>query len=397
MTDDSTPDIPPAPASPPPQPPSGAPTPPPAPIPPYAAPPAPPYGAQPYGAQPAPPYGAQPAPPYGAPPAPPYGAQPAPPSGAQPAPPYGSPYAAYGAPPSAPGPRPGMALAITAIVLAGVGFVFALIPVVTGLSWLFLIAAIVVAIVALVRRAEGRGLSIAAIVVAVAGGIASIVVLVVSVFAAVGSFISSPPALGPTDLYEPPAESITVDIETTETAFGRLPGDDDYWWYVAVLEVPQSDVAYEYAFLDVEARTADGDVLDAGSTPRTLLPGTTVVTGYFEAADEEIDGIEVIDPVVEEYDEAPIEEYGPLVVGELTDVSDEYSTAVEGVVTTEGTADIELAEVIVLARDADGAIFEVTTAYPDAAVTAEEGAPFEALFTEVHPEGTTYEAYAAAF
>lgn len=291
-----------------------------------------------------------------------------------------------------------MALAITAIVLAGVGFVFALIPVVTGLSWLFLLAAIVVAIVALVRKAEGKGLSIAAIIVAAAGGVASIVVLVVSLFAAVGSFVSSPPAIGPTDVFEPPAESITIDVEATETAFGHLPNDDTYWWYVAVIEVPESDVAYEYAFLDVEARAADGAVLDTGSTSRTLLPGKTVVTGYFTNVDEgEIDSIEVLDPVVEEYYAVPIEEYGPLVVSDLTDVSDEYSAVVEGVVTTEGTADISLAEVVVLARDADGAIFDVTSSYAEEVAPGEDDASFQALFADVHPEGTTYEAHAAAY
>lgn len=93
-------------------------------------------------------------------------------------PPYaqGSGYAQQpypGAPPvwtTAPtAPTGSKALAGTALGLAIFGAAAALVPFGIVFSWLFLLAAIVLAIIALVRRAGGRGMSIAALVVSGAG------------------------------------------------------------------------------------------------------------------------------------------------------------------------------------------------------------------------------------
>ena len=132
---------------------------------------APPYSAA-AGPYPAPPYPTAPAP-Y---PAPPYAAAPAP----YPAPPYAAapgPYPAgtapYPYPPAygaTPDPRP-KSLATLALAAAVVGVVAVLIPVINAVAGLILLAAVVLGIVALAsRRQGGKGLGVAAILVAVVGG-----------------------------------------------------------------------------------------------------------------------------------------------------------------------------------------------------------------------------------
>ncbi|WP_029149351.1 hypothetical protein [Microbacterium indicum] len=81
-------------------------------------------------------------------------------------------------------PRPGAGLATTALILAIAGFVFALLGFASGiamalgylsfLAWPLFVTAIVLAIIALVRRARGTGMSIAALAVSVVGGIVGV-------------------------------------------------------------------------------------------------------------------------------------------------------------------------------------------------------------------------------
>lgn len=108
-----------------------------------------------------------------------YGAAPAGPHATQAAP-YGAPQQAYpGAPPTwgAPPPAPegSAALAGTALGLAIAGALIALIPFVGLAAWLFLVPAVVLAIIALVRKARGRGMAIGALVTSGVGMLIAIV------------------------------------------------------------------------------------------------------------------------------------------------------------------------------------------------------------------------------
>ena len=113
-------------------------------------------------------------PPYAAPAPPPYAAAP---PGTPPAlPPYaqGTAQQPYpGAPPvwtpAPPPPTGSKALAGTALGLAIAGALGAVFPFGIVVAWLFLAGGIVLAIIALVRRAAGRGMSIAALIVSGAG------------------------------------------------------------------------------------------------------------------------------------------------------------------------------------------------------------------------------------
>ncbi|MFT0137240.1 hypothetical protein ACEK07_03970 [Alcanivoracaceae bacterium MT1] len=124
-------------------------------------------------------------------------------------------------PPAAPQPapaRPGKTLPVLALVSAIVGVVvvalgfasFApgvgrVLGLVSLAGWLFLIAGLVMAIVALVRRAASKGISLAALIVSIAGGIvgfAAGVIVVISLIAGV--------------------------VTTVADEYGRLvPGEDD--------------------------------------------------------------------------------------------------------------------------------------------------------------------------
>lgn len=77
--------------------------------------------------------------------------------------------------PSGP-PKPGGILAILAIVFAGLGFILAVLPPTAWIAWIFIVPAIILAIIALAKKSRPRGLPIAAIIVAPVSWIIAIVV-----------------------------------------------------------------------------------------------------------------------------------------------------------------------------------------------------------------------------
>jgi hypothetical protein len=94
--------------------------------------------------------------------------------------------------PAAPAKPVGKGLPIAAAVLAGVAFLTAVIPGPSGATWAFAIAAIVCAIIALVRKAPLRGLSIASLIVAPVAWLIAIIVSVIGIAAGVSSLPSTP-------------------------------------------------------------------------------------------------------------------------------------------------------------------------------------------------------------
>ncbi|GAA2071506.1 DUF4190 domain-containing protein [Microbacterium hatanonis] len=168
-----------------------------------ASPPVPPYAAGPQSAPPPPPPQAAPSP-YAAP-LPPYAAQAA--SGAPGA--YGAPRQDYpGAPPTwgppTGGPAPGApwnpgppqggssVLAVLALVASILGALISFIPFFGSvLAWALFATAIVLAIIALVKKTPGKGMSIAALIITGAGFLLSIVwAVILFAFGVFGSALS---------------------------------------------------------------------------------------------------------------------------------------------------------------------------------------------------------------
>lgn len=98
--------------------------------------------------------------------------------------------------PYAPAPTPSPAapkqkntVGLIALILAGIGFLFGVIPPISGLAWIFFIPAIVLAIIGLTRKGEAKGTSISALIVAVVGWVVAIIVASVTFLSAVGTAI----------------------------------------------------------------------------------------------------------------------------------------------------------------------------------------------------------------
>lgn len=108
------------------------------------------------------------------------------------------------APPAAPGSKKGI-LPLLAVIFAGVAFLLAVIPATSGAAWAFAITAIVLAIIALVKKRQPKALAIAAIIVAPLAWLVSIIVFIVSLASGIAG-IDSAPARPSTGVEQPAAE-----------------------------------------------------------------------------------------------------------------------------------------------------------------------------------------------
>jgi hypothetical protein len=89
-------------------------------------------------------------------------------------------------------------LGLVAIILAGVGFLFAILPPTSGLAWILLIPAVVLGIIGLNKKGQKKGTSLAALILGVVGWILSIIVFFASAVSLLGSAVDSagdPPAV----------------------------------------------------------------------------------------------------------------------------------------------------------------------------------------------------------
>jgi hypothetical protein len=96
--------------------------------------------------------------------------------------------------PYAPAPAPSTpkqknTIGLIALIVAGIGFLFGVIPPLSGLAWIFFIPAIVLAIIGLTRKGETKGTAISALIVAVVGWIVAFIVASVAILGAVGTAI----------------------------------------------------------------------------------------------------------------------------------------------------------------------------------------------------------------
>lgn len=97
--------------------------------------------------------------------------------------PYPQPYPPQGQPSAPFGPRPSKTLAIISIVAGGLAVLFSLLPVI---AWPLAAGAIVCGIIALVKKLDGKGLSIAGIIL---GGVGAVIALITFIVAM--AFVSS--------------------------------------------------------------------------------------------------------------------------------------------------------------------------------------------------------------
>lgn len=301
-----------------------------------------------------------------------------------------------------PGPQRPKGLAITALVLAGVGLVMAFIPFITWFAGLPLLAGFVMGIVALANKKQGgKGLAIASLAVSVVGWIVSIIFTIAS-FGIIGqaaidearrdevSTGTTDDDAGTTDDAAGAREEITV----VETAFGQSSYDPSTWWYVAIVENPNDDYIFSFSGIDVEALDENGTILDSSSDYRTLLSGPTALAGsFFSVGDAQISELSLRGPAATDAIKAPGSTTGSFEIAELTPTTDDYSTTVRGTVSSTFGEDQEFVQVVVIARNASGAIIGADIGYVER-LPGEGSAQFEVLFFDPLPGDTTYEAYA---
>ncbi|MFB7892480.1 hypothetical protein ACFC1I_09805 [Microbacterium sp. NPDC056044] len=346
-----------------------------------------------------------------------------------------APYPATGgtasAAPAAPYPVPGVravrpkGVAITALVLAGVGVIVLLVGAglaSSGAGWLsplLLFAAFVLSLVALISKNQGgKGFGAGALILSLLGGLLSVVVAVAWIFGSWsgssgddadpgtrdGSYddYTAPGITAPgTDGQPDPGVEFAPPVQLTvaETAFGQDYGD--MWWYVVVVDNPNADYVFD-AFLDAQAFADDGALLGSGTTYTTVLSGRTAIIGYVTVeGGRVIDRIDVRVPEASTATLAPATETGSFTVEAVTGApdggagtsTDTSPGTVTGSVRGRFADDQRNVAVTVIARDAGGGIVAVSTAYLETVPGDGTPVPFEAWFAEL-PADATFEAFA---
>ncbi|CAH0123301.1 hypothetical protein [Microbacterium sp. Bi121] len=306
------------------------------------------------------------------------------------------------------GPKKNNVLAMVAMIVAIVGFIFACIPGALIVGWILLPIAFVLSIVSLFLKGDRKWMGIVGLIVSVVGTIVGFIVF----FAVVATSFNDAFGSGDTAVEQPaqltdeadavaddetqadPAEDERQDLALVETAFGRSDFDSSTWWYVAVIDNPNEDYIFSFSGIDVEALDASGTILDSSSDYRTILSGRTAVTGtFFDVGQGEIASLEVRGPEASAATRAPQSSTGAFDVTDVAATSDEWSTNVNGKVTSSFADDQESVMVVVVARDASGKIIGAESGYIDRLPTGGT-AQFEVTFFDPLPGGTQYEAYA---
>ncbi|WP_210481103.1 FxLYD domain-containing protein [Naasia sp. SYSU D00948] len=187
-------------------------------------------------------------------------------------------------------------------------------------------------------------------------------------------------------------ENEPQDLIIDDLAFGRVV-DQDYWWYVVVVDNPNPDFVFASASLNVEALDPNGVILDTSGDYPTLLPGKTAITGlFFEVGSQEIVELNVRGPLASSAVSSPSGETGSFTLSPVESVRDTYSTTVSGNITSNFSEEQEYVTVVVVARGADGSIVGGESTYVER-LPSGGTARFEASFFGSLPEGATFEAF----
>ena len=179
-----------------------------------------------------------------------------------------------------------------------------------------------------------------------------------------------------------------------EQAFGPTTYDDTVTWFVVILDNPGPG-SYSNAEVTINALDASGAVIDTSWSYGTIAPGRSAVgSAFYDLGGAEVASLQVVAPSVDAM--SSDSSNGALVVSGLTAVSDSSFTTVTGTATSNSTEPTYGAAITIVARDASGGIIASAFASVDA-MEPGDAAPFEALFYEVMPAGTTYEGYAITY
>lgn len=299
-------------------------------------------------------------------PNPPAPGQPTPPAAPYSAPPP----AAVAAPtdPAAPGKK--NVVALIAVIVAVVGFVFACIPGALIVGWILLPIAFVLSIVSLFLKGERKWMGIAGLAVSIVGTIVGFIVFFAVVATAFDESFDD--AFSPKTSVTEPAEQAVADEEEAsadepadtreemallETAFGQSSLDSTPWWYVAIFENPNQDYIFPNSGLSIEALDGEGTILDSSSEYRTILSGKSAVAGtFFSVGDGKISTVELRGPSATDATRSPASETGAFATTDVVPTTDSYSTSVHGKVTSSFSEDQELVQIVVVARDGAGKI-----------------------------------------
>ncbi|MEV7632925.1 hypothetical protein AB0N64_11005 [Microbacterium sp. NPDC089318] len=337
-----------------------------------------------------------------APPAAPYGTTPVAPAPYTAAPP--APYAdAPGQAAAVPGKK--NVVALIAMIVAIVGFIFACIPGALIVGWILLPIAFVLSIVSLFLKGERKWMGVVGLIVSIMGTIVGFVVFFAVVatafdqsFGSGDTTVSKPAEQAASDDQEAPADEpadAREEMALLETAFGKSSVDSSTWWYVAIFENPNEDYIFPTTGLSVEALDAQGTILDSSSEYRTILSGKSAVAGtFFSTGDGTIAKIELRGPAATDATRSPASETGSFTIADVVPTTDSYSTSVHGKVTSSFSDDQELVEIVVVARDGAGKIIGADAGYVER-LPSGGTAQFEVTFFDPLPSGTKYEAYAA--
>jgi hypothetical protein len=303
--------------------------------------------------------------------------------------PYASPQPfAYSAPPSGTGKQ---GLAVTALVLGIVGLVTGWIPVWGVIVGVF---AILFGVIALAKK-QSKGMAISGLVMGVVSIVMSAIVLAFVIIGAraVGGdpdswFTYDPITDGGGQTIGP--DSVDGGLAVQDTAFGVMPWDAETTWFVVILDNP-SEAPYRGVEITVNALDSSGAPVDTYWNYQTLPSGESAISGsFYNLNGATVGSVEVIGPTADMLASEPAT--GMLTTSALTATSDDYFTTVSGTVTSGFTEDVAGATVTVIARDASGTILGAAPGWTET-IAPGASAQFDAMFYEVMPEGTTYEAY----
>lgn len=114
-------------------------------------------------------------------------------------------------------------LGLVALILAVLGAILAVIPATNGFSWVILLGAFVVAIVGLTRKGQGKGTSLAALIVSFVFWLISVFVGIGVIATGVAEEIDDPPAVSQPD--DAPATEEEEEDAPAEEAAGAGIGD----------------------------------------------------------------------------------------------------------------------------------------------------------------------------
>lgn len=179
-----------------------------------------------------------------------------------------------------------------------------------------------------------------------------------------------------------------------ETAFGQN-SDGRYWWFVVIVDNPNQDAALGSAFegVKVEAVDADGVILQTSGASGPFLPGRSAVTGtLYDVGSSAITELNVIGPDPSTSATLAPGEIETFAFDSVESVSNEWSTTISGIVSGTFTDELAQFRVVIIGRDASGAIQGGDSTYVDRLPVGGK-VRFQIDSYEPYPAGTTYEVF----